>query len=308
VALFIGVLYLVRGGTPTSAGSLAASQTATSASAQVTASAVTGSTVTVNPVASATPAPSPTSLPTATTPPQPPSVHFVVAQATVSTGTPVVASCPTGELALSGGWASDGSTPIYNSSRSNGGSGNGWRVFPYTSAGALTNSYVMCLQNDPGASITERLVHITVGAGTTGNGDVACSGSEVAVGGGFANPTVGVEIYNFTAMGNGWGGDAVNNTSAAEVVTFYAECLNSSGAHTAFTSPAVTSVSAGASGGTQVSCPGGSLLSGGGFADDENALVYTSSPNNSSTWGADLKNQGASSTGLNVYAMCLSFS
>jgi hypothetical protein len=303
VALLVGVLFLARGGTPTAAGGLAASQTATSASAQVTASAVTGSTVTANPVASATPAPSPTSAPTATTPPQPPAVHFVVAQATVSTSTPVVAQCPSGELALSGGWASNGSTPIYNSSRS----GDGWRVFPYTS-GALTNAYVMCLQNDPGASITELASHITIASGAIGNANIPCNAGEVVVGGGYANPTPGVEIYNFTASGNGWGGYAVNHTSSAAVVTFYAECLNASGAHTTFTSPVTTSIGAGSTGGTQVSCPGGSLLSGGGFADDENALVYNSSPNSSSTWEVYLKNQGASSTGLNVYAMCLSFS
>jgi hypothetical protein len=305
VVLLIGLLFFTRGGgTTTVIGGLSpASQTATAASTQATASTGTQSTATT---AVATPtATSPSSTATATTPPQPPSVEFIVAQATVSTGTPVVASCHSGELALSGGWASDGNTPIYNSSRS----GNGWRVFPTSSGGALTNSYVMCLQNDPGASVTERLAHITVGAGTTGNADVACSGSEVVVGGGYANPDSSIEIYNFTAMGNGWGGYAVNHSASADVVTFYAECLTSPGApHVSFTSPATTSVGGGSSGGTQVSCPSGSLLSGGGFADDENALVYNSSPNSSSTWETYLKNQGAASTGLNVYAMCLSLS
>ena len=306
VALLAGVFVLLRGGTTSVPGTASANQTATAAGTQreSTASAGTSSSATATSVVQApTPTSVPTSEPTATTPPQPPSVHFVYAQATVSTSTPVVAQCPSGELALSGGWASNSSTPIYNSSRS----GNGWRIFPYTS-GALTNAYVVCLRNDPGASVTELAAHITIGPSAIGNANIPCNAGEVAVGGGYANPTPGVEIYNLTASGNGWGGYAANHTSAAAVVTFYAECLNSSGAHTTFTSPATTSVGAASTGGTQVSCPGGSLLSGGGFADDENALVYNSSPNSSSTWEAYLLNQGASATGLNVYAMCLSFS
>jgi hypothetical protein len=303
VILIIGILYVSRGGTTTIVEGPSANQTATASSSQATSSAGTGSTATTSPTAVATATPSPTA--TATTPPQPPSVEFIVAQSTVSTGTPVVASCPSGELALSGGWASNGSTTIYNSTRS----GNGWRVFPLAAGGALTNSYVMCLKNDPGASVTEREVHVTIGAGTTGNGSVACNSGEVVVGGGYANPDSSIEIYNFTAMGNGWGGYAVNPSAAPDIVTFYAECLTSPGnPQVNFTSPATTSINGGASGGTQVSCPGGSLLSGGGFVDDENALVYNSSPNSRSTWETYLKNQGTASTALNVYAMCLSFS
>jgi hypothetical protein len=232
-------------------------------------------------------------------------VELISAQATVSTGTPVVASCHGGEVALAGGWSSNGSTPIYNSSHS----GTTWRVFPLSSGGTLTHAYVMCLKNDPGASVTTRVVHVTVGAGTTGNGSVACHSDEVVVGGGYANPDSSIEIYNFTAMGNGWGGYAVNPSTAANIVTFSAECLTSPGnPQVNFTSPATISINAGASAGTQVSCPSGSLLSGGGFADQENAVVYNSSPTNGSTWEADLTNNGTASTELSVYAMCLSFS
>ena len=298
VILIIGLLFFTRGSTTTINQGPSANQTATAAGTGSTATAGTTAVATAT-----TSSPSPTA--TVAAPPQPPSVEFIVAQSTVSTGTPVAASCHSGELALSGGWASNGSTPIYNSSRS----GNGWRVFPLSAGGALTNSYVMCLKNDPGASVTERVVHITIGAGTTGNGNVACNSGEVVVGGGYANPDSSIEIYNFTAMGNGWGGYAVNRSAAPDTVTFYAECLTSPGNPSVnFTTPATTSIGGGATGGTQVSCPSGSLLSGGGFADDENALVYNSSPNSSSTWEADLKYQGAGSTGLNVYAMCLSFS
>jgi hypothetical protein len=299
VVLIIGFLYFTQGGTTTIIEGSSASLTATASSAQSTASASIRSSETAGHTAK----PTPTS--TAATPSQHPSVELISAQATVSTGTPVVARCHSGEVALSGGWATNGSTPIYNSDHS----GSSWRVFPLSTGGALTNAYVICLKNDPGAFVTTRVAHVTIGAGTTGNGSVACESDEVVVGGGYANPDSGIEIYNFTGMGNGWGGYAVNHSTASDSVTFYAECLTSPlHPQVNFTSPASTTINGGASGGTQVSCPSGSLLSGGGFADSENALVFTSSPDSSSTWEADLQNNGTTPNMLNVFAVCLSFS
>jgi hypothetical protein len=127
------------------------------------------------------------------------------------------------------------------------------------------------------------------------------------VGGGFANPGADVEIFNFTYMGSGWGGYAFNHGSSPQVVTFYTECLTAPGAQVTFTPPASATIAPGASGDPQASCPAGTLLSGGGFADDENAIVYDSSPNSTTSWGADILNQNIlQSNLLNVYAMCLS--
>jgi hypothetical protein len=288
VALVLGLLLLLRAGTTPSTVVPPSNQTATTGSG------------TPSPTASPTATAQATA--TATTPLQPPAVQLVDNQATVSSGTPVEVSCPSGEVALSGGWATNGSTPAYNSTRD----GNGWRVFPQGSS-VLTNVYVMCLQNDPSASVTELSTHLTVNANSTANATVSCNGGQVAVGGGFANPSApGVEIYNFTYMGSGWGGYAANHTGSAQTLTFYTECLSAPGAQVTETSPASTTVAPGASGGTQVSCPAGTLLSGGGFVDDANAIVYNSSPNNSSTWEAYLSNQNTSSNLLEVYAMCLS--
>jgi hypothetical protein len=290
VALVLGLLLLLRAGTTPSTVVPPTSQTNTVGSG------------TPSPAASPSPTATAQATPTATTPAQPPAVQLVVNQATVSSGTPVEVSCPSGQVALSGGWATNGTAPAYNSTRD----GNGWRIFPQGTS-VLTNAYVMCLQNDPGASVTERSQHLSVNANSTGTLIVPCNPGEVAVGGGFANPSApDVEIYNFTYMGSGWGGYAANHTGSAQVVTFYTECLTAPGAQVTFTSPASTTLAPGASGGTQVSCPGGTLLSGGGFVDDENAIVYNSSPNSGSTWGADLTNQGSSGNLLEVSAMCLS--
>jgi hypothetical protein len=322
VVLLIAILLISHGGTTTIVVAPSASAQTATAGARATASAGGGSAISATataganatatagatPAASATPTatatPSPTPTPTATATPTPapsgpPTTHFIVAQATVNTGTPVVATCPAGEVALAGGWASNGSTPIYNSSRD----GNGWAIYAEASS-ALVNSYVMCLQHVTG-TVTQRGTPFTVAANGSNSATAACAAGEVVVGGGFAG-NAGVEIYNSSASGNAWQIAASNHTGSSQPVTVYAECLRSSGAATIITlPPAQQSVGSHSSGGTQISCTGFEILSGGGFADDTNVVVYSNSPNNSTTWGADLSNQNASSNLLNVYAMCL---
>src|SRR5262249_8009943 len=83
-----------------------------------------------------------------------PAVHQVVSQATLS-GTsvgPVVATCPTGEIALSGGWAvayNSGAT-IYRSART---SAQSWAVYVRHSSSVGVTTYAECLANASGAAI-----------------------------------------------------------------------------------------------------------------------------------------------------------
>ena len=97
-----------------------------------------------------------------------PYVHQVVSQATLS-GTsvgPVVATCPSGEIALSGGWAvayNSGAT-IYRSERTGTGS---WGVYVQHSSSVGVTTYAECLANATGATI-DRARRVCVGlAGLT---------------------------------------------------------------------------------------------------------------------------------------------
>ena len=86
-----------------------------------------------------------------------------------------------------------------------------------------------------------------------------------------------------------------------------ASCLTAPGAHVATTLVATTTVVPGPSGGTQVSCPAGALLSGGNFVGDKYTFVYNFLPTAASTWEVDITNETPSDgEELQVYAMCLS--
>jgi hypothetical protein len=137
---------------------------------------------------------------------------------------------------------------------------------------------------------------------------VPCHAGEVAVGGGFANPDAPTtEVYDLQLIGSGWGGAAYDESSSAQPVTFYAECLTAPGAHVAVTSTATTTVAPETSGGTQVSCPAAALLSGGNFVGDKYTFVYNFLPTAASTWEVDITNETPSDYDeLQVYAVCLS--
>jgi hypothetical protein len=312
ILALIVVLLLTQGGTTTVLVVPVAGQTATAGSAQATASAGGGSTPssgtpTATSAATATPTSAPTATPTATptpTPLGPPATHFVLVQATVNTGTPVVVSCPAGETALSGGWASSAGAPIYQSSRD----GNGWQVYA-NGSNALVNAYVMCLKNDPSVSVTERTASVTVAPSSHDNTFALCNTGEWVAGGGYsmsANAAAsGVEVYILGDNGAAWGGYIRNPTGSPQPVTFYAECLHAPGGQTGQSPTASASINPGASNGTQAACAPGEMMSGGGYEEGQNAVVYSASPNSNSAWGVYLQNNGGSANGLSVYAMCL---
>jgi hypothetical protein len=269
-----------------------------------------------------TPAPTPTNTPpgaSATPTPTPliiccltilPSVHQVVHQTTLS-GTsvgPVVATCPAGELALSGGWAIGHSSGaiIYNSTRSGAG---GWAVYVSHSSSVLVNSYVECLRNASGATVTQRLTQVSVAAGSTNGALAGCNAGEVLVGGGFAL-SPGLELYGFYAnSATQWIGYAKNHSAGSTLFNTYAQCLTYGGAHSSQTTYRQSSVTAGATGSTASdACPSGTAVSGGGFADSIDAFVYnTSAGGDGKTWAAYLYANGGRDELLNSYAMCLGF-
>jgi hypothetical protein len=258
-----------------------------------------------------------TSGPHATATPRPPgpAVHVVSAQGT----TPLTASCPTDELALSGGWTSTNSVPISSSSRK----GNGWMVHAPSSSGALIGSYVMCLLRVSGATITERSAGVIIdpGANTVA---ATCATDEVLAGGGLSIASAPIAITHFspTADHTGFSVTAVsqtytqqnangapNHSPAYSALDVYAECLSAPKAHLTVPAPAQQSISPHASGSVQISCPKDTLLSGGGIDLLNGVAVATKfAPISATTWQAQVQNQTIVSTTVKLYALCLSFS
>lgn len=246
------------------------------------------------------PAPKPTPTPT----PKPkPSVHLVTAQKSITgpATTSVTATCPAGELALSGGWAQSSSDPgrILNSVRQ---STNAWTV-NFNEATSTTQSvtvYVECLKNASGSAITERNSgNVTVAPGTYGTKYISCNPGEVLVGGGYGlvADVNELTVYNFAASGNAWGGYVWNHSSYDRTMHFSAECLSYTGVTSSFV------MSSTHSSGAIATCPSGTYVSGGGFVSNQNSYTYSAKANGNG-WQVYIN----PAVGMNIYAMCLKFS
>jgi hypothetical protein len=219
---------------------------------------------------------------------------------------PVTATCPAGQVALGGGWATSGYGNVYNSSRS----GNSWQVYVdnYGSSD-LVNSYVMCLVNQPGAVVTQRLNQISVPGSSSSTDDFAfCLSNETLVGGGFAlSSTIFLNEQASNATDQAWHGNFSNYGSSAALANIYAICLQG---HDPLLGPqgSATTVGVNSTGGSAASCPSGYSATGGGYSISSAAVVYNSSPNPNG-WEAYIKvlGLGIPST-LTTTAQCVKFS
>ncbi|MBN1611679.1 MAG: hypothetical protein JW940_33910 [Polyangiaceae bacterium] len=144
-----------------------------------------------------------------------------------------------------------------------------------------------------------------VNAGATGYALATCPTNSVVVGGGFG-ASLTLDIHMSRKYGNGWRIDAYNN-GTAQYVTSYAYCLTGTSGTTA-ESTRIESVAAGASKCVSVSCPSGTVLTGGGFNHSADLMhVYANSANVASTgWIACGTNTTSGPVNLRARATCLS--
>jgi hypothetical protein len=244
-----------------------------------------------------------------------PTIHQVVGQSTLS-GTsvgPAYASCPSGELALSGGWAipSDPGNNLYRSQHAGTGS---WAVYVKHASTVVVRTYVECLANASGATIAERLAQAAVAADGGRSAAVAsCTAGEVVVGGGFAASQGDVEIFGSAMLPSGeWDVQAKNHGGSSALVNSYEECLTYKGAHSSGTAIKVpgTSVAKDTTGSaTSYACPSETSVSGGGYEyNDAQGLLYQmATAGSGTTWTASLRYNGGGSGFLFPYALCLGF-
>jgi len=242
----------------------------------------------------------------------PPSIHEALKQQTLS-GTavgPVTATCPSGEVALSGGWATSPSggtgVHVYNSSRSG---TDGWNIFAYHVGATLVNAYVECLANASGATIIQRSAsQAFANYGASWDGaypSTSCNAGEKMVGSGFAIDPRESLVSSQPYGSSTWQLSVYGPTSfAGTSATLLVECLTYSAAHISFTpspnSGGLVSVTA--------ACPSGATASGGGFVLDPNAANSSLIPTmhaTSSGWQVYIT---PASTSMNAYAACVAFS
>src|SRR6185437_11977824 len=166
------------------------------------------------------------SSPTATPVPAKPSVHQVSNQVTLSgtsTG-PVNASCPSGELALSGSWGLSGDATAAPIDSFRNGS-RGWSVYATHASPVTVKVYVECLRHASGATVGEISHPLVVPASSTASAIAQCLAGQVVVGGGFEAP-MGDETYELTAYsGTEWLVRFSNHSARDANFTAFAECL-----------------------------------------------------------------------------------
>ncbi len=242
----------------------------------------------------------PTATPTNTPLPTSHTVTQVVQQVSVGAHTygSIVANCPSGAYVTGGGWASNTSLDVYNSSMS----GNGWQVYATNTTGSpqLLNSYAVCMSGLTTAP-TEVSTQISIAAGAHNGGSKACAAGQHLTGGGFAKNT-GELIYNESPSGNGWSAYAYNTTAGSLLLNIYAVCY--AGTMDSNVQSTQISVPNGGIGHGTASCASDHLATGGGFAMNDGMLAYTTDRNGNG-WEVYANNSSGSSTLLNTYAVCV---
>jgi len=233
-------------------------------------------------------------------------VYEQVSIASGDTGSATV-SCPGGSVVVSGGYAASPEMLVYSHAKS----GNGWRAYAKNNAGSsiLLNVYATCLYNAPAASTTQVFQQVTASGGGIGHPEVECPSGSVVTGGGWATNSNGtLRVYNSSKKGNGWQVYAENLSGSGQAMNAYAVCLSGLSAEAEQIMES-TDITGGSTGYAVPTCGSGKIVTGGGFAAQEELVIYNTSPylNVGEQWRTYAKNIGSGNRTMYGYAVCLSF-
>ena len=211
--------------------------------------------------------------------------------------------CPDNTLIVGGGFRAQKDMVVYTTLST----GNGWASYVWnnTDGTRAFDSYAICLHKTSG-SITQLSNMVHVAAGGIGPAVATCPAGSVVTSGGFASDADAFWVYSSSKSGNGWQVYAKNNSADNRPLYAYAVCLSGTGGSS---SQIVNQkpIAAGASDGGEAACPAGSLLTGGGFALQNDLVVYYSAmlSSDASQWSSYARNTGGVSRTMNIYAICL---
>ena len=154
------------------------------------------------------------------------------------------------------------------------------------------------------AAVGARVPYVPRGFGTN------LSGGSIATGGGWKAQDKNVWVYQSIRSSNGWYIEARNESASAKSLRVYAVCLSGASA-TATEAGDGISVPGGSLGKAIVTCPPGTVLTGGGFgAGSGGQLVVHGSSGPWGTnkeWRAYAMNTSGSAQMFQGRAVCLSF-
>ena len=240
----------------------------------------------------------------------PPFTEYVYQQATVSAGTTgaAIATCPVGSTIVGGGYAADPDVSFYTQYKYE----NGWRgdAKNNSNSSEQITVFAVCLHNVSAISVTQVHDQVDVNPDEKGQAVASCPAGSIATGGGFhAYPDGSLRVYNSSKAdsGEGWQSWAKNLSDSSKTHHTYAICLSgSSGTNAQILKSAI--IPHNSTGYAIPKCSSGSLVTCGGFAAQEDLIIYsTSGPYSDDEWRVYVKNTHSSEDRtLFGYAICLS--
>ena len=252
-----------------------------------------------------TPTPTPTSTPTPTATPVPISIVQVTEQISIppNSNRNTTANCPSGSVVVSGGYAGAQGVRIWHSTKI----GNGWRVDGRnnTASAQLMNVYAMCLTL-PGASTSQELIQMDANPNDITQLEISCPANTVVTGGGFdIGATDPIDIYHSSMSGSGWQIYINNRGGETPSVNAYAVCLAGVPGTTSQVSQTQEPIPPNNTAQLVSTCPGNTLVTGGGFAVNLGATVFNTSRSDNG-WQNFARNHTDTQKLLNTYAICYS--
>ena len=214
----------------------------------------------------------------------------------------VTATCPSGTVAVGGGFRGAESSRFFASYLT----GNGWYVRAVNGTLSSSNiyAYVQCVANIRG------LVNVTTATtsiATAGNGTVNkdCPSGSTVISGGFDNTQNELAITFSNRVNNGWRVNADSSVLSSQSLKVLTNCY--SGGNVSVTQILETAeVPAGWTGTKEAACSSGLTIMG-GFASSAQAFSsYFMTI--SSKWKTAVYNRGSSTTNMKAYTYCATFS
>jgi hypothetical protein len=228
-------------------------------------------------------------------------------------GVTVTATCPSGDPALSGGWAVDDPLAFVTASYSSGASA--WTVVAHDegqdgqSHPVTVTAYADCLQAN--FTATTQIISLTIPAPSPHTATLSCPSGTVVMGGGYRGNAATASFPRASQpFHNNWQAVLWQQPSSSIKPTLFAVCATN---HLSAASQPSAAHTFGlfANGTVSVACPAGQVLVGGGSAESGAGNVVTdAATSNDSHWRAQVEGPtpaaGPGATLIvTVYAVCV---
>ena len=240
-------------------------------------------------------------------PTEPPFTEYVYKQVDVGAGATgaAIATCPSTSIVVGGGYAATPDVTFYTQYKLR----NGWRGDASNNSGSIKQItvYAVCLHN-VFLSVTQVHGQVNVPSGTRMRAVATCPAGSIATGGGF-HAIGSLRVYKSykSDSGEGWVSWAHNLSGSNLTHHAYAICLSGSGGTTARILHSISAPPSSVSYAVP-KCSSGSLVTGGGFAAQDDLIIFSNSgPYFGDEWRVYVKNTHSSDNRtLDGYAICLS--